>query len=138
MAFYLRRWTYFNDVNMGRNILMNSQLNIYPVFSLSISLMMLIVPTFLSFSGYCLKGINCWWHDFSLNLFSQYILWRFYSERENRIQQNFLIVKNLAKNPVVTMKIQSKMFELSFCQFQCSAGWDTPKFCSKYWVNCKY
>ena len=26
MAFYLLRWTYFNDVNGGRNILMNSQL----------------------------------------------------------------------------------------------------------------
>ena len=26
MAFYLLRWTYFNDVNVGRNILMNSQL----------------------------------------------------------------------------------------------------------------
>ena len=26
MAFYLLRWTYFNDVHGGRNILMNSQL----------------------------------------------------------------------------------------------------------------
>ena len=26
MAFYLLKWTYFNDVNMGRNILINSQL----------------------------------------------------------------------------------------------------------------
>ena len=26
MAFYLLTWTYFNDVNVGRNILINSQL----------------------------------------------------------------------------------------------------------------
>ena len=26
MAFYLLVWTYFNDVNVGRNILMNSEL----------------------------------------------------------------------------------------------------------------
>ena len=26
MAFYLLTWTYFNDVNEGRNILINSQL----------------------------------------------------------------------------------------------------------------
>ena len=26
MVFYLLTWTYFNDVNVGRNILINSQL----------------------------------------------------------------------------------------------------------------
>ena len=26
MAFYLLRWTYFNDINGGKNILINSQL----------------------------------------------------------------------------------------------------------------
>ena len=138
MAFYLRRWTYFNDVNMGRNILMNSQLNIYPVFSLSISLMMLIVPTFLSFSGYYLKNTNCWEHNFSLDLFLLNILWRLYPKTGNSIPQNFLIVKVSAKKPMVTMKIWNKKLELSFPRFQCSAGRKTPKICLKYWVNCKY
>ena len=26
MAFYLLTWTYFNDINVGKNILINSQL----------------------------------------------------------------------------------------------------------------
>ena len=26
MAFYLLKWTYFSDINVGRNILINSQL----------------------------------------------------------------------------------------------------------------
>ena len=43
--------------------------------------MMLIVPTFLSFSGYCLKDANCWDSNFSLNLFWRNILWQFYPWR---------------------------------------------------------
>ena len=71
-------------------------LNVYPVFSLPISLMTLIVPTFMSFSGYCFKGTNCWEHDFSLNLFSRNMLWQFYTETGNAIQQKFPIVKIFA------------------------------------------
>ena len=40
--------------------------------------MALTVLTLWSFSGYYLKGINCWECNFSLNFFSKNILWRFY------------------------------------------------------------
>ena len=79
--------------------------------------MTLTVPTFLSFSGYCLKGTNRCEHDFSLNLFSRNILWRFYPKTGNRIKPKFLIVKIFAKKPMVPMKIENKIFGLSFCQF---------------------
>ena len=36
MTFYLLTWTYFNDVNGGRNILINSQLKAYVRYFLSI------------------------------------------------------------------------------------------------------
>ena len=69
-----------------KSVKINS-LNVYPVFSLSISLMTLIVPTFLSLSGYCLYGTNCWEHDFSLNLFSPNILWQLHPKKGNPIQK---------------------------------------------------
>ena len=43
--------------------------------------MTLIVPTFLSFSGYYIKGTNCWDRNFSLDLFSKNILQQFYPYR---------------------------------------------------------
>ena len=49
--------------------------NIYPVLNLSISLMALIVTTCLRLSGHYLMGTDCWELNFSLNSFSQNILW---------------------------------------------------------------
>ena len=51
--------------------------------------MTLIVQTFLSFSGFYLKSTNCWELNFSLTLFSQNILWRFYPKAGNPIPQKF-------------------------------------------------
>ena len=76
-------------------------LKLYPVLNLSISLITLIVQTFLSFSGYCLKGINCWEPNFSLKLFSRKILLRFYSKTGNPIQQKILTVRIFAKKPIL-------------------------------------
>ena len=59
--------------------------------------MTLNVPTFLGFSGYYLKGKNCLEHNFSLNLFSQNILWRFYPKSGNPILQKFVFAKISAK-----------------------------------------
>ena len=83
-----------------------NSLNVYPVLISAIkSLMTPILPTFLSFSGYYVKGTNCWEHDFSRNIFSQNILWRFYPKTVNPIQPKFLIVKMFAKKTMVTKKI---------------------------------
>ena len=46
-----------------------NSLKVYPLFSLSISLMTLIVA--MSFNGYCLKGTKCWEHEF---IFTKYIM----------------------------------------------------------------
>ena len=43
------------------------------MFAVESVLMTLILPTLLSFSGYYLKGTNCWEHIFSLNFFSRNI-----------------------------------------------------------------
>ena len=64
--------------------------------------MTLFVPTF---SSDCLQATNFWEHNFSLNLFSRNILWRFYPKTGNLIQQEFLIVKIFTKKPIVTMKL---------------------------------
>ena len=58
-----------------------NSLKVYRVSDLSISLMKPIVPTFLSFSGYCIKDTDCRDHSFSLNLFLRNILWQFYPLR---------------------------------------------------------
>ena len=50
------------------------KIKVYRVFNLSISLMKLIVPIFLSFSGYYVKGTNWRVRNFSLNLFLRNIL----------------------------------------------------------------
>ena len=50
------------------------KIKVYRVFNLSISLMKLIVPIFLSFSGYYVKGTNWRERNFSLNLFLRNIL----------------------------------------------------------------
>ena len=92
--------------------------------------MTLILPTFLSFSGYYFKGKNCWEQNFSLNLFSRNILRRFYLKTENLTPKKILVVKIPAKKAMVTMKIQNKYLELSFPQLQCSASQKTPKFLS--------
>ena len=94
-----------------------NSLKVYRVFNLSISLLMLIVHTILSFSSCYLKGTNCWWPNLSMNLFSWKILWQFYPETGNSNPQKFLIMKIFAKNPIVTMKISNKMFGMSFYQF---------------------
>ena len=57
-------------VRIRKSTKINS-LKVYRVFNLSISLMMLIAPMFLSFSVYYLKGTNCLDRNFSLNLFSK-------------------------------------------------------------------
>ena len=91
----------FDDHEIGK---INS-LKVHRVFYHSISLMTLIVPTFLSVSGYFLKGTNCWKLDFSLNFFSRNILRRFYPKTGNPIPQKCLIVKISAKKPMVNMII---------------------------------
>ena len=91
-----------------------NSLNVYAVFNLSISLMMLVAPTFLSFSGYCFKGTNCWEHDFPLNLFLRNILWRFYPKTGTPIQQKFLIVKIFARKPMVSMKSKTSYLDWLF------------------------
>ena len=78
---------YFFNPNSRNLAKINSALNVYPVFNLSISLVTLIVPTFLSFSGYQLQGTIFWEHNFLLNLFSRNILWRFHPKTGNPIQQ---------------------------------------------------
>ena len=45
------------------------------------------------FSGYYLKGKNCWELNFSMNLSSKNMLWQFYSKKGNHIPQKLLIVK---------------------------------------------
>ena len=72
--------------------------------------MTLIVQTFFSFGGYCLRGKHCWEHVVLLNLFSRNILWRFYPKTGNLIQQKFLTVKIFGKKPMLTMKIKNKIF----------------------------
>ena len=57
------------------------------MFAVESVLMTLILPTLLSFSGYYLKGTNCWEHIFSLNFFSRNILWQIYSKTGNPILQ---------------------------------------------------
>ena len=80
-------------------------LKVFRVFKLSITLMTLIVPTFLSFDGYYIKGTNCWECNFSPNLFLRNISWQFSHKTGSTISQKFLIVKISAKKPMVTMKI---------------------------------
>ena len=80
-------------------------LKVFRVFKLSITLMTLIVRTFLSFDGYYIKGTNCWECNFSPNLFLRNIFWQFPHKTGSTISQKFLIVKISAKKPMVTMKI---------------------------------
>ena len=93
--------------------------------------MTLIVPTFLSFGGYCLIGKHCWEHDFLLNLFSRNILWRFYPKTGNPIQQKFLTVKIFGKNSMLTMKMKNKMFRV-FASSNVQWSEKLLKFSSKY------
>ena len=67
--------------------------------------MTLLVPTFLSVSGYLLNVADCWEHSFSLNLLSRNISRRFYPKTGNPVLQNFLIVKISAKKSMFTTKI---------------------------------
>ena len=77
-----------------------NSLKVYRVFSLSINLMTLIVPIFLSFSRYYLKDTTFWESNFLLTLFSQY-----YSKTGNQIPQKFVIMKISAQKPMFDMKI---------------------------------